>query len=600
MKTIENSSSLIAACVETVTAQFDLLSKKLGQPIPLGPDFITLNHNDVDDHLRYYRYAKKWIEPSKADPERAANTVRSVFMTDSAGPSKNSSPFFSCEYNRRVAYCAKIELGRLLKRHYRFRPERFRMPSGETYLGAKGDISLLAKMRDREQWCVTPDCFEKACQVVYANRGLRKAAKAHFAKLSRKEHAELYTSCKYCDNKVGYSIFRERFFDMVTFVEGMRFSTVPKNKDIDRGIAMEPLLNMLVQSVVEEGIRDAIRAHFGVDLEISQNLHKQMIAIPGNATIDLKNASNSVYLSTCEYFLSGTDLYDDLLSSRSPIALYKDESHELRMMSPMGNGFTFGLMTLLLFAITRQLDSGAMVYGDDIIVADEVSHDLISILSDIHFETNSTKTFFEGSFRESCGAFWSYDHYVTCFDFEYPETLIDCITIANKLFIIAESTRDQFWVDFHAAYVKLFPPLCYGPVQKCEDLESRFIWATPGMMRRKRKDTQNAKVWASETAAQKDVLRKFQYEPAHVQAIVYHSYVDKVYRRIPTRNVKSIAWQVYYMYQGRCSAPTIRERVSKREIREHVHLVPYWSSPFVNREPGDRWCLDALKHFYMC
>lgn len=84
------------------------------------------------------------------------------------------------------------------------------------------------------------------------------------------------------------------------------------------------------------------------------------------------------------------------------------------MVSTMGNGFTFPLMTLLFCCAVRatydvmgypcdaRRDDFA-VFGDDIIVRKDCYAFITRMLNKLGFVVNDAKSFSEGPFRESCG-----------------------------------------------------------------------------------------------------------------------------------------------------------------------------------------------------
>lgn len=130
------------------------------------------------------------------------------------------------------------------------------------------------------------------------------------------------------------------------------------------------------------------------------------------------------------------------------------------MLSPMGNGYTFSVMTLLITAIARELDSFAHVFGDDLIVSSDVVDTCVSVLSTIGFKTNSKKTFTEGNFRESCGGFTCEDKYITSYDFHCNDTDMDAVVTVNKVGIIANSYPTKFtplWQQLHNDLIGVVP-----------------------------------------------------------------------------------------------------------------------------------------------
>lgn len=193
-----------------------------------------------------------------------------------------------------------------------------------------------------------------------------------------------------------------------TSVEGNRFSTVPKDSQTDRGISVEPSVNLFYQKAVGNFIRDRLR-RVGIDLVEGQRNHMRlcMSALEqGLCTIDLSSASDTMCRALVQLLLPR--LWFDLLDSlRSPRTKFKGKQVYLEKFSSMGNGFTFELETLLFYSISRACCSDGetvSVYGDDIIVPVERSRTVLAALKYFGFTPNSRKTFTTGLFRESCGA----------------------------------------------------------------------------------------------------------------------------------------------------------------------------------------------------
>ena len=75
------------------------------------------------------------------------------------------------------------------------------------------------------------------------------------------------------------------------------------------------------------------------------------------------------------------------------------------MVSPMGNGFTFELETLLFYALTMAVCGKGnfvrvSVYGDDIICPTEHAQAVTSILVEAGFQLNLGKSFSSGPFQK--------------------------------------------------------------------------------------------------------------------------------------------------------------------------------------------------------
>jgi hypothetical protein len=202
-------------------------------------------------------------------------------------------------------------------------------------------------------------------------------------------------------------------------VPGNRLTTVPKNVDTTRVIAVEPSLNMFFQLGLAEILTRRLRSVFSIDLSSQQTVNRELARRGslgcGLATIDLESASDSMpWKMIQEYFPADIVRWFALL--RSPTStLPNGEQVQLHMISTMGNGFTFPLQTIVfccaVSACYRYLSrerprSGEAwsVFGDDIIVPDFIVGPLVHLIEHLGFSVNMQKSFFEGPFRESCGA----------------------------------------------------------------------------------------------------------------------------------------------------------------------------------------------------
>lgn len=199
-------------------------------------------------------------------------------------------------------------------------------------------------------------------------------------------------------------------------VKGNRFTTVPKDATKDRGIAIEPSINVFFQLGVGKVLRNRLK-RIGIDLEEGQSLHRAAARTASvsrrYATIDLSSASDTVATRLVQWVLPQPWL--DLLDSlRSPMTNVDGVWHLLEKFSSMGNGFTFELETLIFAAIATvasrqvcdkvEIGVDILVYGDDIIVPSESTQEVLAALRFCGFTPNSEKTFFaESPFRESCG-----------------------------------------------------------------------------------------------------------------------------------------------------------------------------------------------------
>lgn len=201
----------------------------------------------------------------------------------------------------------------------------------------------------------------------------------------------------------------------VEIIRGNRFTTVPKDSKKDRGIAVEPSLNVFYQLGYGSAIRQRL-ARVGIDLNNGQGLHAQKAQEASKqghlATIDLSSASDTVCSNLVKLLLP-EGWYRSLTALRSPFTFLDNRWVKLEKFSSMGNGYTFELETViflsLCFAVLAlgghlpQEGVNLLVYGDDIIVPAEAYSDVQACLRFFGFSINRSKTFSVGSFRESCG-----------------------------------------------------------------------------------------------------------------------------------------------------------------------------------------------------
>lgn len=193
-------------------------------------------------------------------------------------------------------------------------------------------------------------------------------------------------------------------------VRGNRFTTVPKDALKDRGICIEPSINIFFQLSVGR-ILKARLLKAGLNLKDAQQVHRQWACQASrdgkHATIDLSNASDTVALRLVEWLIP-SDWFTLLKCLRSPTTQIEGKSVHLQKFSSMGNGFTFELETLIFASICFAMGGGEVgtdfsVFGDDIIVKTECAAEVLAALRFCGFTPNGRKTFVTGKFRESCG-----------------------------------------------------------------------------------------------------------------------------------------------------------------------------------------------------
>ena len=190
---------------------------------------------------------------------------------------------------------------------------------------------------------------------------------------------------------------------------------VEKNAKTHRPICVEPVYNGFWQLGVGDYIKDRLCIHAHQDLRNQER--NQLLAREGSvrgnvATLDLSSASDTIAFSVV-FDLLPEDWVTLLSTLRTGVIEYDGLQFELEKFSSMGNGFTFELETLIFWALawactslTGEDTEKVSVYGDDIIVPTRVVDLLMATLTWCGFNLNREKSYWDGGFRESCGADW--------------------------------------------------------------------------------------------------------------------------------------------------------------------------------------------------
>lgn len=319
---------------------------------------------------------------------------------------------------------------------------------GETYISSGGMTSLIAKLADRDHWTTTEHCLEDTVRLIYEHRALKRAAKLLMPVLSRKERVSLYAQYR-THPSPGYACFHHMLVKHVlTIVPGSRGATVPKNASTDRFINIEPLFPMILQRYVAAALKRCLKRHGNglVDCDNyhdRQALHAEKISDTRYATIDFKNASDSVLVKVI-LSLFPQKVVGDLIRFRSTSVSLNGNPHELIKLSSMGNGFTFETMTCLLLGACKVFTDDCTVYGDDVIIPNEHAKEFIKLCALFGFRTNMKKTFINSEFRESCGAFYIDGiGYLRSFDIRYCESYNDVITAHNKIYLMLKKHEND-------------------------------------------------------------------------------------------------------------------------------------------------------------
>lgn len=204
--------------------------------------------------------------------------------------------------------------------------------------------------------------------------------------------------------------------------------TVPKNAKTPRIIAKEPVHMQYVQQALLEIIvelthgDDTLREFIRFD----DQEPNQFLAMEGSlsrdlATLDLSAASDLVSNQLVLAMTSRWDFLSEALqAARSRSADVNGKTIRLAKYASMGSALCFPIeafvfLTLIFVGIERGLErrltkkdirsffGSVRVFGDDMIVPVDHVHEAVRTLEGFGLSVNAKKSFWSGSFRESCG-----------------------------------------------------------------------------------------------------------------------------------------------------------------------------------------------------
>lgn len=258
------------------------------------------------------------------------------------------------------------------------------------------------------------------------------------------------------------------------FIRGNRFTTVPKDCRKNRGIAVEPSINVFYQLALGRSIRGRLRAQ-GLDLDYAQDVHRQVAresSITGRlCTLDLSNASDTVSTNLVKLVLPPR-WFEILADLRSPYTLVRGRWVKLEKFSSMGNGYTFELETLIFLCVIATvmddlghkpiIHDNLFVFGDDLIFPTELAHEVKCALRYCGLTVNETKSFVSGPFRESCGGDFFNGVDVRPFHLkEIPSEPQQIIALANGVRRLGRKNPGSAPLDprFHSAWFSILDAL---------------------------------------------------------------------------------------------------------------------------------------------
>jgi len=195
----------------------------------------------------------------------------------------------------------------------------------------------------------------------------------------------------------------------------LKLTLVPKTFKSLRTI----MPNTTIGSYMSFGLGEMMRKRLkraGYNIATLQERHKVLArraSVHGlHVTADLSSASDSITDALVERIFP-SDWYSVLKASRiSSVVLPNGDCIESKTFCTMGIGYTFPLQTLVFLALIKAIESilfhrldrrTISVYGDDLIYANRMHKQVVSVFGELGFVINIEKTFDEGHFRESCG-----------------------------------------------------------------------------------------------------------------------------------------------------------------------------------------------------
>ena len=504
-----------------VSSANDILSKFMqehGGRLSRKPWFDYTTYAEVDEALRLHRLRKKFcIIDSDQEEQRRRNTIAKFLAANNRRSLLRSAEWYSVQarYNpwlsrartlihslflepvkpsyryRKVGGDKRVSFVELVntqpkasfdawRRRFSLGMAKLLVGPGEQYLSYHGDVSEMAKIH-HHKWTVTRKAEPYAKAAVWQDRAWRRAViRAGIAEAG---------SCVRSLQGIGAKRRQQLYFELgwkhkTRIIAGSRLATVPKNNEIDRLINVEPLLNVCLQKWLGKLLEDVL-LKAGITLEKGQSLHKKLIADPKWATIDFSAASDSYGPGLVKYLFPDF-VYDSLMKVRSGIFEYewlvKDEpctfSESSQVYACMGNGTTFPILTLIVWAIGQASgEHTAFAYGDDLIINQKVAARVLHAFSFCGFTVNTEKSFIDHPVRESCGAFVFGRRYLRSFDIRACSNLADVITVCNKLYYYTRwSAWASTWYQLWASLVALVPSRYYGPPPCWDNSEELPVW----------------------------------------------------------------------------------------------------------------------------
>ena len=250
----------------------------------------------------------------------------------------------------------------------------------------------------------------------------------------------------------------------------VRVITVPKTQSTPRIISIEPSTVQYAQQGLKreiyEGIgRSTLEKVLGFqDQSRNQNLAQKASVDHSMATLDLSEASDRVHWFLVKVMLERwPHLWDFVWATRSHRAQIPGEGViPLQKFASMGSALTFPFEAMIFTILSvcgiessrnsrlsvRDLPGLLSVYGDDIVIPIDTVDCVVDWLEHFGAKVNQAKSFWSGSFRESCGSEYynGTDVSVVRIRHELPSSRSDATEIAALVDLRNRSYLAGLWV----------------------------------------------------------------------------------------------------------------------------------------------------------
>lgn len=280
----------------------------------------------------------------------------------------------------------------------------------------------------------------------------------------------------------------------------VRIISVPKTLKTPRIIGIEPLAMQYAQQAILPLINDGIRRSHSLRTMIGTDSQEpnQLLALQGSltgklATLDLSEASDRVSNQHVRMLLSQWPfLHGAVDASRSRKADVPGFGKvRLAKFASMGSALCFPMeamvfLTIIFMGIEQELNTslsakevkllmrGVRVYGDDIIVPVDYVRSVVSMLQDFGLVVNTSKSFWNGKFRESCGREYYHGEDVSIVrvrnvfptQLKHATGVISIVSLRNQLYFAGYWQTCKWLDEYIRKLIKHFPVvLPSSPVQ---------------------------------------------------------------------------------------------------------------------------------------